>query len=314
MAGSSNRRSLLTLADMTSDEIVMIGETAFRYGQEPRAFAGQLKGTRIGLMFIAPSTRTRTSFWSAATNLGCDVLHLGPIDLQLSTGETWSDTGNILANYLDVIVVRTNGPQRELAELANHIPATINALTYEEHPTQAIADLCAMREHFGKIEGIRVAYLGEVNNTSRSLAMLVCKLPFGGLDVYSPEGSGFSTEEVKSLNALGGRKAVRQFYQIPSLPDPVDVVYTTRWQSMGKPHAEPDWLFRFKQFAVTRGVMSLFSGSSEAVFMHDLPAVRDQEVTSDVLDGINTNSLVLRQVHHKASAAASAQLWAMGKI
>lgn len=313
IAGHSNRRALLTLADLRTEDISEIGDIAFRYGQAPQEFAGQLDGTRIGLMFTAPSTRTRISFWSAALTLGCDVLHLGPADLQLTTGETWSDTGTILANYLDVVVARTNGPQRELAELAAHVPATINALTYEEHPTQAIADLCAMREHFGNIEKLRIAYLGEVNNTARALALLVCKLPFGGLDVYSPAGSGFSTEEIQSLNAMHGGDSVRQHHKVPASPDPVDIVYTTRWQSMGKQRSEPDWLSRFAQFAVTKDMMKRFSGSTEAVFMHDLPAVRDQEASSDVIDGIGTTSLVLKQVHHKASAAASALLWSMGK-
>ena len=172
IARHSKRRQLLTLADLTTEEILLIGEKAFRYGKEKSEFAGQLDGSRVGLVFTAPSTRTRISFWSAALTLGCDVLHLGPTDLQLITGETWFDTGTILASYLDVVVARTNGPQRELEELATRIPATINALTHEEHPTQAIADLCAMQEHFGDIENLRLAYLGVVNNTARSLALL----------------------------------------------------------------------------------------------------------------------------------------------
>jgi ornithine carbamoyltransferase len=314
IAGHSDRRALLTLADLRPEDISKLGDTAFRYGQAPQDFAGQLDGTRIGLVFTAPSTRTRVSFWSAALTLGCDVLHMGPADLQLSTGETWSDTGTILAYYLDVVVARTNGPQCELAELAVHVPATINALTYEEHPTQAIADLCAMREHFGNVENLRLAYLGEVNNTARALALLVCKLPIKRLDVYSPDGLGFSAEEIDSLNAIRNGDPVHQYYKVPASPDPVDVVYTTRWQSMGEPRREQDWLSRFAPFAVTKDLMKRFSGSSEAVFMHDLPAVRDQEVASDVLDGLSTTSLVLKQVHHKASAAAAALLWSVGKL
>lgn len=314
IAGHSSRRALLTLADLRTEDISKIGDVAFRYGQAAQEFAGQLDGTRVGLVFTAPSTRTRISFWSAALTLGCDVLHMGPADLQLSTGETWSDTGTILANYLDVVVARTNGPQRDLAELAAQVPATINALTYQEHPTQAIADLCAMREHFGDTENLHLAYLGEVNNTARALALLVCKLPDMRLDVYSPDGLGFSAEELESLNAIRGGDPVHQYHEVPASPDPVDVVYTTRWQSMGEPRREKDWQSRFAQFAVTKDMMSRFSGSAEAVFMHDLPAVRDEEAESNVLDGIGTTSLVLKQVHHKASAAASALLWSMGKL
>lgn len=312
-AGHSSRRALLSLADLSTEDISEIGDIAFRYGQASQEFAGRLDGTRVGLVFTAPSTRTRLSFWSVALTLGCDVLHLGQADLQLSTGETWGDTGTILANYLDVVVVRTNGPQHELAELAVHVPATINALTYDEHPTQAIADLCAIREHFGKIENLRLAYLGEVNNTARALALLVCKLPFKSLDVYSPDGLGFSAEEIDSLNAIRGGDSVRQHHKVPVSPDSVDAVYTARWHSMSEARRDQDWLSQFAPFAVTKDMMRRFSGSTEAVFMHDLPAVRGQEATSDVLDGASTTSLVLRQAYHKASAAASALLWSTGK-
>jgi ornithine carbamoyltransferase len=312
-AGHSNRRALLSLADLSTEDVTEIGDIAFRYGQASKEFAGRLDGTRVGLVFTAPSTRTRVSFWSTALNLGCDVLQLGQADLQLSTGETWSDTGAILANYLDVVVARTNGPQHELAELAVHVPATINALTYDEHPTQAIADLCAIREHFGRIENLRLAYLGEVNNTARALALLVCKLPFTSLDVYSPDSLGFSAEEIDSLNAIRGGDSVRQHHRVPASPDSVDAVYTTRWHSMSEARQDEDWLSRFAPFAVTKDMMRRFSGSTEAVFMHDLPAVRGQEATSDVLDGASATSLVLRQAYHKASAAASALLWSMGK-
>lgn len=313
-AGRSNRRPLLSLADLSAEDITNIGDIAFRYGRAPDTFAGRLAGTRVGLVFTAPSTRTRASFWSAALTLGCDVLHLGQADLQISTGETWSDTGAMLANYLDIVVARTNGPQRELAELAVNVPATVDALTYEEHPTQAIADLCAMREHFGDAHNLRLAYLGEVNNTARALALLICKLPFSRLDVYSPDGSGFTPKEIGSLNAIRGEDVVRQHHEIPASPDPVDVVYTTRWHSMSAARQDQEWLSRFTDFAVTKDLMRRFSGPVEAVFMHDLPAVRGQEVTSDVLDGNSVTSLVQRQAYHKMSAAAAALLWAAGEL
>ena len=308
----SGRRALLSLADLRSEDVSEIGDIAFRYGQDRPKFSGHLHGTRVGLVFTAPSTRTRVSFWSAALTLGCDVLHMGPADLQLTTGETWGDTGAVLANYLDAAVVRTNGPRRDLEILADHVPATINALTYDEHPTQAIADLCAMREHFGDVERLRIAYLGLVNNTARALALLVCKTRQLTLDVYSPRGLGFSVNEIASLNTMKDGDPVRQYDEVPILPTPADVVYTCRWQSMGVPHQDADWLSRFLPFAVTKETMRRFSGSTRAVFMHDLPAVRDQEVSSRILDGDDATSLVSRQVYHKESAAAAALLWTLG--
>lgn len=305
-----DKRPLLSLSDLSPAEVAGLGDLAFAYGQSPKKFAGTLAGARVALVFTAPSTRTKSSFWSAATTLGCSVLHFGPADLQVTTGETWRDTGAVLAHYLDAAVVRTNGPQRELEQLALDLPATVNALTYEEHPTQAIADLCALRERFGSADGLRLAYLGLVNNTARALALLAVKTPGMSLDVYSPEGLGFPGAEVKAMNTTAGRTAVRQFGQVPDAPTAVDAVYTTRWQSMGVARQEDDWLSLFLPFAVTRETMRRFSGRTEAVFMHDLPAIREQEATSEVLD--NAASLVPRQAFHKASSAAAALLWTLG--
>lgn len=310
MRGSAfnDTRPLLSLEGLDPAEVAHLGDLAGRYGRDPGELAGALDGARVGLIFTAPSTRTRASFWSAATTLGCAVLSIGPADLQVNTGETWSDTGMVLANYLDALVVRTNGPQRELEELSAQLPATVNAVTYEEHPTQAIADLCALRDHFGSAEGLRLAYLGQVNNTARALTLLACKTPGMTIDLYSPAGLGYPDPDVERLNRLADRAAVRQFAEPPATPDPVDAVYTTRWQAMGVAH-EPGWLDQFAPFAVTKETMGRFSGGSEAVFMHDLPAIREQEATSEVIDG--PLSLVSRQAYHKASAAAAALIWVL---
>lgn len=310
MRGSAfqDTRPLLSLEGIAPAEIARLGDIAARYGRDPGELAGALEGARIGLIFTAPSTRTRASFWSAATTLGCAVLPVGPADLQVTTGETWSDTGMVLANFLDAVVVRTNGPQCELEDLSSRLPAVVNAVTYEEHPTQAIADLCALRDHFGTAEGRRVAYLGQVNNTARALTLLACKTPGMNIDLYSPAGLGYTDTEVELLNRLADRPAVRQLAEPPADPDPVDAVYTTRWQAMGVAH-EDGWLDQFQPFAVTKETMARFSGGSEAVFMHDLPAVRDQEASSEVIDG--SLSLVSSQAYHKASAAAAALVWVL---
>ncbi|QLH25616.1 ornithine carbamoyltransferase [Streptomyces sp. Rer75] len=305
------RTSFLSLSHLTTAEVAEVGETAYRFGNSPKEFADRLQGARVGLLFTAPSTRTRSSFWNAAVTLGCHTLHLGSSELQVSTGESWGDTGAVLAHYVDAAVVRTNGPQDELRQLAEPLPATVNALTYEEHPTQAVADLCALRDHFGSAENLRLAYLGLVNNTARSLAQLACKVPGMRLDVYSPEGAGFPDEEVAEMNGTAGRDVVSQRHSVPDAPHPVDGLYTTRWQSMGVAHEDPDWQSRFAPFRVTRSTMERFSGETEAVFLHDLPAIRDQEATSEVLDA--PLSLVPRQAYHKTSAAAAALLRVLGE-
>lgn len=309
MAIGPVRRSLLTLATLTPDELGAVVAAAHHYGTEPERWTNRLVGARLAFIFTAPSTRTRSSFWSAAARLGCQTLHFGASDLQVTTGESWSDTGMVLTNYVDAAVVRTNGPQIDLESLANELPATINAVTHEEHPTQAIADACALLDHFGRTDGLHLAYIGEANNTARSLAHLVIGTPKMRLDVYCPEGYGFSPSELEALNeqAFGG--SIQQHNRLPCRPDAVDAVYTTRWQSMGMPHDDPDWKERFAPFRITRATMVSFSGDTDAVFLHDLPAMRGQEVESDVLDG--PLSLVRRQAQHKASAAAAALQWVL---
>ncbi|MFJ4949533.1 ornithine carbamoyltransferase [Streptomyces sp. NPDC088760] len=310
----SPRQPLLSLSGLSAGDIAALGDVAFAYGTSRGPFRGLLDGARIGLLFTAPSTRTRTSFWSAARTLGCDTLHFGAADLQVGTGESWGDTGLVLGNYLDAAVVRTNGPQQEMEELARFLPATVNALSYEEHPTQAIADLCALRGHFGPVgpsgRSLRLAYLGLVNNTARALALLAASTPGLTLDVYSPAGRGFTDDEIKALNASADRDAITQYDRLPVAPDPVDAVYTTRWQSMGVPYEEDDWADAFRPFAVTADTMRRFSGGTEAVFMHDLPAIRELEATSEVIDG--PLSLVRSQAYHKESAAAAALLYVLG--
>jgi ornithine carbamoyltransferase len=308
------RQPLLSLSRLEDGDVARLGEAAFAYGTSREPFTGLLEGAKVGLLFTAPSTRTRTSFWSAARTLGCDTLHFGAADLQVGTGESWGDTGLVLDNYLDAAVVRTNGPQTELEELAVSLPATVNALSYEEHPTQAVADLCALRGHFGPLgsggRSLRAAYLGLVNNTARALALLAVKTPGMTLDVYSPEGRGFPDDEIKAMNAAAGRDVLQQFDHMPKAPDTVDAVYTTRWQSMGVPYENDDWADAFRPFAVTAETMRRFSGGTEAVFMHDLPAIREMEATSEVIDG--PLSLVRSQAYHKESAAAAALLWVLG--
>jgi ornithine carbamoyltransferase len=310
----SSRQPLLSLSALDPADVARLGQVAYSYGTSLEPFRGLLDGARIGLLFTAPSTRTRTSFWSAARTLGCDTVYFAASDLQVSTGESWGDTGLVLDHYLDAAVVRTNGPQQDMEELAQFLPATVNALSYEEHPTQAIADLCALRGHFGPVgqggRRLRLAYLGLVNNTARALALLVLRTPGLELDVYSPPGRGFTDNEIKAMNYLADQDVVRQFDHLPAAPDAVDAVYTTRWQSMGVPYEEDDWADAFRPFAVTAQTMRRFSGDTEAVFLHDLPAIREMEATSEVIDC--PLSLVRSQAYHKESAAAAALLYVLG--
>ncbi|QRP48620.1 ornithine carbamoyltransferase [Amycolatopsis sp. FDAARGOS 1241] len=304
------RRPLLTLATLAPDELAAVVAAAHRYGTDSELWTDRLAGARLAFVFTAPSPRTRSSFWSAATRLGCHTMHFGASGLQSAARETWADTGMRLAPYVDAAVVRTNGPQTELEALANELPPTMNAATLQEHPTQAIADACALLDHFGRTTGLRLAYVGAAGNTARSLAHLVVGTPQMRLDVYCPEGYGFPPEELEALNGRRpGGDPIRQFDELPRRPDPVDAVYTARWQPTELPHDDPGWDERFAPFHVNRETMASFSGDTDAVLLRDFSAVPGQEVESDVLGG--PLSLARRQAYHNASAAAAALQWVL---
>lgn len=305
-------RPLLSHTDLDGDESDRLLALTLEVATDPDRFRGVLAGRTVGLVFTAPSTRTRTAFWRAATDLGAPTISYGPADLQLTTGETWADTGAVLSEYLDAVVVRTNGPLAEMRTLARFLPATINALSKEEHPTQALADYCALHEHFGAVTGLTLAYCGEGNNTAAALALLMSRIRGTRCDFYCPPGYGLPADVVAAAvdNSRRCGAGFRTFAAIPEDPDPVDAVYTTRWQSMGTPHGAADWRAKFEPFRVTRRMFDRFATPDRTVFLHDLPAVRDEEVAAEVLDG--EHAIVRRQAHHKRTAATAALLWCLG--
>jgi ornithine carbamoyltransferase len=310
-------RHVLTIADLGAADLLRLVDyslliAAGRNHQQP------LAGKAVGIYFRKSSTRTRTSFTVGAAKLGAQVITYGPADLQISTGETLRDTGNVLANYLDALVVRTNDPVTEMQELAGQgRMAVINAMSDNEHPTQAIADLVAIREALGRLAGVHVLYLGEGNNTAAALALSFARLPDMRLTLVTPPGYGVAPEILEAARALaaaaGQGSAIEQHHDMERLPLGVDVVYTTRWLTMGVPKRDSDWLSIFRQYTITPAVMARVSkADGSTIFMHDLPAMRGYEVVDAVLDG--AQSIALRQAYHKMTSAMSVLAWATEAI
>ncbi|WP_410594834.1 ornithine carbamoyltransferase [Amycolatopsis sp. lyj-23] len=293
-------RSLISLSDISTGELAALVGRAVEFGAGARATP--LAGRAVGTYFRRSSTRTRTSFWRAATRLGADVITFGPDDLQLVTGETLADTARVLAAYLDALVVRTNGDVAELRELAQAPDlAVVNALTEFEHPTQALADFATIAEEFGDLAGRHLLYVGEGNSTAAALAKAAAMTPDFELTLVTPAGYGLPAE---AFDGTGER--VRQHHSLDDLPKPVDVIYTSRWQTMGVSKADPDWLTAFAPYRVDSGLLERVS-SAWTIFLHDLPAVRGQEVTDEVLDG--SRSRAWRQAYHKMTAAMAVLEW-----
>ncbi|MGM9336988.1 ornithine carbamoyltransferase [Streptomyces murinus] len=300
-------RNLISLADLTPEELDRIVKRAVVFGRgdtDERPLAGR----RVGIYFRKSSTRTRTSFWSGASRLGADVITFGPDELQISTGETLEDTARVLGEYLDALVVRTNGDMAEIRRLGSSPKlAVVNALTLDEHPTQAIADLATLTELFGDLAGRHVLCVGEGNSSGAALALAAALTPGLRLTLLCPKGYEVPRETLDLVTKLSdGTALVEQVTSADEVTGPVDAVYTSRWQTMGVPKANPDWLADFEGFRIDQGFFDRFAGP-DTVFLHDLPAVRGQEVTDEVLDG--ERSVAWRQAHHKMTAAMAVLEW-----
>lgn len=302
-------RNLLSLAECTPADLALLVTNAVTYGCA-ESVEKKLSGRAVGLYFSKTSTRTRTSFWAGATRLGADVITFGPDDLQIRTGESLEDTARVLGEYLDVLVTRTNGDVTEMRRLGSHSQlAVVNALSQDEHPTQAIADFAMLAEEFGELRGCHLLYAGEGNSTTAALALAAALTPGFRLSLVSPPGYELPADSLAAVEEMAGsEERISQYHSFGDVRLPVDAVYTSRWQTMGVAKANPNWLWDFRDYRVDTAMMDRFSGT-RTIFLHDLPAIRGQEVDDAVLDG--PRSRVWRQAHHKMTAAMAVLEWCL---
>lgn len=306
-------RHFLTLAEVGPEHLAGLVRHSLEVAAGALARHRPLEGKVVGTYFRGTSTRTRTAFTVGALRAGASAVTFGPNDLQLATGETLQDTGRVLSGYLDALVIRTNAPVEEMRTLAAQDEmAVINAMSATEHPTQAVADLVTISEALGRLRGVHVLYVGEGNNSAAALALAVSMTPGMRLTLVTPEGYGLPPASLRAAEefARSTGAAVEEHHDASRLPAGVDVVYATRWQTMGVPKPDPDWRERFRPFAVTRELMARVSKPSGTIFLHDLPAVRGEDVTDEVLDG--PQGRAFRQARHKMTSAVAVLCWCMG--
>jgi len=277
-------RNFLTLDELGPHGLRSLLDLTARLKVDPAAFRNRLAGGRMGMIFDKPSTRTRVSFESAAWMLGILPIVLRPDELQLGRGETVADTARALSLYLDVLTVRTFS-QASVEELAaaSSIPV-INALTNEHHPCQAVADVMTLEEAVGTLAGIQVAFIGDGDNVCHSLMQAAALAGFE-LRVATPPGYEPSPEIV----AEARRRALATGGSIVLTHDPAEAVfgaeavYADVWTSMGKEAEQAARKAAFAGFTVDSRLMK--RASSQAIFLHCLPAHRGEEVSADVIDG-----------------------------
>ncbi|MFF0091754.1 ornithine carbamoyltransferase [Streptomyces canus] len=300
-------RHLISIDDLTDTDLYALVERGAAFSAGTAGCPAPLAGDVVGVYFSKTSTRTRTAFSSGALRLGAQLVTYGPGDLQLNTGETSEDTGRVMSRMLDVLVARTAGDPAEMrAWAAQERMAVVNAMSADEHPTQALTDLTTLRGRFGRIEGLRVLYVGEGNNTASALALALTRFPGAELELRTPPGYGLapSFRERAAEQAARYGSVFRERHDMTELPADVDVVYTTRWQTTGTSKPDPDWRTVFAPFQVTS---VLWEHSPKAVFMHDLPAHRGDEVTAEVLDG--PASIAFDQAENKMHSAMAVLEW-----
>jgi ornithine carbamoyltransferase len=283
-------RSLITMADLAPSEIVrLLDDAAALRERRPALNRGlavdtTLQGRTVALLFEKPSTRTRISFQVAVAELGGTPLPLSSADLQLGRGETVADTGAVLSRYVHAIVVRTFGQER-LEELAaaSGLPV-INALTDEDHPCQALADVLTVRDEFGGFAGRTLTYVGDGNNVAHAL-LVACASVGLGVRIAHPEGYAPDA----SVVAIARERAAVHGSEVTVTTDAAaaargsHVLYTDVWASMGQ-ESESD--ARAAVFAPYALDATLVDGAAEdAIVLHCLPAHRGEEISAEVIDG-----------------------------
>jgi ornithine carbamoyltransferase len=275
-------RDCLTLAEFTPEEASLILDEAVKLKglQRSRIPFRPLRGMTLAMVFQKPSNRTRVSFEVGMYQLGGHALHLLPQEIQIGERETPSDTGRVLARYIDAIMVRTfdHDEVEELAEAAE-VPV-INGLTDQHHPCQALADLLTIREEFGRLGGVEISYIGDGNNVAHSLA-LGCALTGARLTIAHPEGHAPDPGIIELAGFLG---AVPTLTEDPrQAASGARVVYTDVWASMGQEEEAEERKKKFAPYQVNEELMGL--AEEDAIFLHCLPAHRGEEVTAGVIDG-----------------------------
>jgi len=310
MIAALRGRDFLTLRDLSGDEILEILKLAKKVKESRKMFRGVLDGKGVAMFFEKPSTRTRISFEMAVSELGGTPIYLRPMEMQLKRGESLADTARVLSRYVSLIMARVY-EYETLVELARwaEIPV-VNGLSNLNHPLQTLADLLTIWERFGRLKGIKVAWVGDGNNVCNSLLVGAAKL---GLNVAVATPRGYEPNKEFVDEAL--RESERSGSRIEFYEDPVeavsdaDVVMTDTFVSMGmEAEAEERLRVFLPRYQVTADLMR--QAKPNAIFMHPLPAHRGQEVSAEVIDG--ERSAVWDQAENRLHTSKALLLMLLG--
>lgn len=292
-------KDLLRTADLSRADVELLLNTAADFAANPLRSNTALANKSVAIYMTKPSTRTRLASETAVAHLGGTPIFIRGDELQLGRGETIADTARIISGYCDALIIRTFA-QSDVDELgANASVPVINGLTDDDHPTQLLADWVTIRENFGSdVAGRKFVYLGDGNNMAHAWltmgaimgAHVVAATPAGA---WAPNADVVA--QAKAIAATTG--AIVEVTNDPeAAAKDASVLYTDVWMSMGDPEAERiEKTKALSPFAVSQQLMDLTA--KDSIFMHCLPAHREEEVATSVIDG--PKSVIWREAFHR---------------
>ena len=294
-------KHFLDLASLSTREMEYLLELALHLKMEWQIGGNRpvLQNKTLGMVFQKASLRTRVSFEMAMKHLGGGAIMLGPQEIGLGKRESVPDIARVLSSYVQGIMARVYDHQH-VVQLAKYsrVPV-INGLSDESHPCQALADVLTIHEHFGKLRGVRLAYVGDGNNVALSLALAAAH--FGmTFTIASPEGYELdSTMRDKIFKIADKNSSLVEMYVRPEeAVAHADVVYTDTWVSMGQEAQAEQRLKEFREFQINSNLLGF--ANSDCIVMHCLPAHRGDEITDEVMDG--ARSKVFEQAENRLHA------------
>lgn len=294
------KRDIISVLDMKDDFEKFISEGI---GLKKRFKAGKkdssLDRKTLGMIFEKASTRTRVSFETAMTQMGGHAIYLSPRDMQMGRGETVADTARVLSGMVDCILYRAFEHENVVELAKNSSIPVINGLDNLEHPTQIVADFITIKEKKGKLKGLKIAFVGDGNNTANSL-MLASALVGADFWIATPNHYEPPEDFVRKAKTLAKkhRSEVVVTNNYKEAVASADVVYTDVWVSMGEEAEKREKEKAFKPYQVNERMVSL--ASKDYIFMHCLPAHRGLEVTNGVAD--SKNSVIFDQAENRLHA------------
>lgn len=294
-------RSFLTIHDFSPAEVTALLDLgdAMKSAQKRRAPHPVLQGRAVAMIFMKTSTRTRMSFEVGIEQLGAQPLFLNANDIQLRVGETIKDTANVMSRYVDCIMIRTFA-QKDVEDLAEYgqIPV-INGLTDDHHPCQGMADAMTIREHVGRLEGVRLVYSGDGNNVAHSLAEVGAKtgmhVTICTPDDYRPDADIIARAQA---DARQTGATIELTSDLKAAVQGADVIYTDTFTSMGQEAEHDVRLAALRDYQVNMDLVRL--AGPQVKVMHCLPAHWGEEITEEVL--YSPHSVVFDQAENRLHA------------